>query len=143
MHLYIRFKILIFFFGINYLQLISTSVGPQTAELTGFDHTLPNFNVFKEPFKKWATDLLPRALFITYRNCFFTDSRFLGKKVAEAVKMAKEPNIPNSAIAISLLMDGFPSLPTFDVDSVSRKEAKELLRDYIRAAWGALQPSVS
>ena len=48
-----------------------------------------------------------------------------------------EPDIP-PALSISLLEDGFPSLPDIEIDGISPKDAKRLVSDYISMAWGML-----
>jgi len=46
-----------------------------------------------------------------------------------------ESEVPG-ALSISLLDDGFPSLPDVEMDSVSPKDAKRLVSDYLSTAWG-------
>jgi hypothetical protein len=51
--------------------------------------------------------------------------------------MPVEPDVP-PALSISLLDDGFPSLPEVEVDNISPKDAKRLVSDYLSIAWGML-----
>jgi len=51
-----------------------------------------------------------------------------------------ESKVP-PALSISLLEDGFPSLPDVEMDSISPKDAKRLVYDYLSTAWGTSIPS--
>jgi hypothetical protein len=51
--------------------------------------------------------------------------------------MPVEPDVP-PVLSISLLDDGFPSLPEVEVDNISPKDAKRLVSDYFSIAWGML-----
>ena len=105
-------------------------------DLVSFDTTLPNFNEdIRNPFKKWAADCLPGPSALIYMLSLML-TRWVAVKVPDyEPPQPTETSVKQRPATIVLLADGYPIVPTLDFDDLSPKHAKELLREYISAAW--------
>jgi hypothetical protein len=53
----------------------------------------------------------------------------------EEIIESEAPKAVPTSLSVSLLADGFPSIPDFNIDTISPQDAKKLLAEYLTTAW--------
>ena len=123
---------------IAYYRLSGSVQGNDEYARKGFQRTCPEFKKdFIEPFKAWAEKTLPGGFDILYRPSNFSDKVLVEDKTpAENEVIATTEKVDYAgAFALGADFDGFPVLTELDPEDISPKDAKELLSQFIVAAW--------